>query len=110
MEIIQTFVNFVFDSLKNPWVIFGFAAQAVFFARVVVQWVVSEKRKQIVVPVLYWYLGIIGSVMICVYAIHRQDIVFIASGFLNFLICTRSLFIHKNEAECLASKLSKTKH
>lgn len=104
MDTIQQIIKFIFDSLTNPWIIFGFAAQAVFFARVVVQWIVSEKRKEIVVPVAYWYLGIIGSAMIFMYAVHREDIVFIASGFLNFLICTRSLIIHKNENKELTTE------
>lgn len=94
MEIAQQATRFIVNSLMNPWVIFGLASQSVFFARVVVQWLASEKRKEIVTPIAYWYLGIAGSVMIFVYAVHREDIVFIASGFLNTLICTRSLIIH----------------
>jgi hypothetical protein len=34
------------EVLSNPWVLFGFAAQFVFFLRFAVQWWVSEKKKE----------------------------------------------------------------
>ena len=105
MNTIQQIIKSIFNSLLNPWVLFGFAAQAVFFARVVVQWIISEKRKEIIVPVAYWYLGIIGSAMIFIYAIHRDDIVFIVSGFLNLLICIRSLIIHNGNKNSVSESI-----
>jgi len=85
-------------ALLNPWVLFGFAAQFVFFLRFAVQWWVSEKKKQSVIPVSFWYLSIVGTLMILVYSIQRKDVVFIAASCLNSLIYIRNLIlIHNNQ-------------
>ncbi len=79
--------------LLDPWVIFGFSAQFVFFLRFAVQWWVSEKKKESVIPVSFWYLSIVGTLMILVYSIKRRDIVFIAASCLNSLIYIRNLIL-----------------
>ena len=87
-----------FLALLNPWVLFGFAAQFIFFLRFAVQWWVSEKKKQSVIPVSFWYLSLVGTVMILIYSIQRKDIVFITASCLNSLIYIRNLMlIHKNK-------------
>ena len=89
-------IDKIIEAIRNPWVIFGFAAQFVFFLRFAVQWWVSEKKKESVIPVSFWYLSIVGTLMILVYSIKRQDIVFIAASCLNSLIYVRNLvLIHK---------------
>lgn len=81
--------------MLDPWVFFGFFAQFVFFCRVIVQWVATERAKKVVVPELFWYLSIAGCIMIFVYAVHRIDIVFMVSAFLNLLFSARSLILHR---------------
>jgi lipid-A-disaccharide synthase-like uncharacterized protein len=81
----------------DAWVIFGFLAQFVFFLRFAVQWWASEKEKKSVIPLSFWYLSIIGSVMILVYAIKREDIVFITAQFLALFIYARNIVLRKKE-------------
>lgn len=81
----------VLSPLFNFWIIFGFAAQFVFFLRFAVQWWVSEKKKESVIPVSFWYLSLVGTIMILIYSIQRKDIVFIAASCLNSLIYIRNL-------------------
>ena len=85
----------------DPWIIFGFAAQFVFFLRFAVQWWVSEKKKESVIPVAFWYLSLVGTVMILAYSIRQKDIVFITASILNAMIYIRNLsLIHsKKKAE-----------
>lgn len=80
----------------NLWVLFGFAAQFIFFLRFAVQWWVSEKKKQSIIPVSFWYLSIVGTLMILVYSIHRKDIVFTTASCLNSLIYIRNLILIRN--------------
>ncbi len=87
------FLQPLFDILLDPWVLFGFAAQFVFFARFIVQWYFSERAGRVTVPKSFWYLSILGAVMILFYAIHQRDIVFIAGQGLALLIYTRNLAI-----------------
>ncbi|OGC48801.1 hypothetical protein A2W32_04180 [candidate division WWE3 bacterium RBG_16_37_10] len=81
------------EKFWDPWIIFGFSAQFVFFMRFVVQWWVSEKKKQSVIPVAFWYLSIAGSLMILVYSIRQQDIVFTTASILNTMIYVRNLML-----------------
>jgi len=90
-------LQLLIEKLWDPWIIFGFSAQFVFFMRFVVQWWVSEKKKQSVIPVAFWYLSIAGSLMILVYSIRQQDIVFTTASVLNTMIYIRNLMlIHSN--------------
>mgnify|MGYP001281159179 CR=1 FL=1 len=58
------------------WIIIGFGGQGLFMMRFLVQWWSSEKAKQVVVPVAFWYFSILGGLVLTVYAIHRSDPVF----------------------------------
>ncbi|MDX1649114.1 MAG: lipid-A-disaccharide synthase N-terminal domain-containing protein, partial [Myxococcota bacterium] len=45
------------------------------------------------VPVAFWYLSLLGSVILLIYAIHRREPVF-ALGYLpNFVVYTRNLVL-----------------
>jgi lipid-A-disaccharide synthase-like uncharacterized protein len=77
-------------------ILFGFAAQFVFFLRFVVQWWVSEKKKQSVIPLSFWYLSIIGTLMILVYSVERKDVVFSTASLLNAIIYIRNIMLIKN--------------
>lgn len=81
--------------ILDPWVVFGFLAQFVFFLRFAVQWWYSEKAKKSIVPLSFWYLSIAGSVMILIYSIKREDIVFITAQFLALFIYVRNIFLHR---------------
>ncbi len=76
---------------QDPWVIFGLFAQGVFFLRFVVQWYVSEREKKSIIPISFWYISIVGSLLILIYSIHRKDSVFILASFLSLGIYLRNL-------------------
>ena len=77
------------------WYLVGFVGQFVFMMRFVVQWIASERKKKSVVPVAFWYLSLVGSLITIVYAVYRRDPVFTAAFCLNILIYIRNLyFIH----------------
>ncbi len=83
----------------DAWTLFGFAAQFVFFLRFVIQWLASEREKKSVVPIGFWYLSIVGSIMILIYALQRKDIVFIAGQFLALFIYARNIILRKQSRE-----------
>jgi lipid-A-disaccharide synthase-like uncharacterized protein len=85
--------------LQSPLVLFGFAAQFVFFLRFAVQWYVSERRGQSCIPVSFWYLSCTGGLMILVYAALKKDIVFTTASILSLAIYARNLvLIHRGRA------------
>ena len=80
------------QSETTGWMILGFAGQAIFGARFVVQWIATERRKRSVVPTSFWYLSLIGSAILLAYSIYQKDPVFIAGFSLNGLIYLRNLY------------------
>ena len=79
------------------WMVLGIAAQALFSARFVLQWLASEKHRKSVMPISFWYLSIFGSLGVLVYAIHRADPVFILAYAFNSLIYARNLMLIAKE-------------
>lgn len=95
-------MNIVFNLIEqftDPWVLFGFLAQFVFFLRFVVQWLASEKEKKSIIPVGFWYLSIAGSLMILAYSIKRGDVVFIVGSIFNTMIYLRNIVLIHNGAK-----------
>jgi lipid-A-disaccharide synthase-like uncharacterized protein len=74
------------------WVIFGFIGQAMFTTRFIIQWIASEKRKDSVIPVSFWYFSLAGGFIVLVYAIHRMDPVFILAYLPGNFIYFRNLY------------------
>ena len=87
------------------WLALGFVAQLLFTSRMIVQWYSSEKAKKSVMPVLFWYLSVIGSTLLLTYAIYRQDPVFILGQSAGLLVYFRNLYLiwrekkHKEETK-----------
>ncbi|AXM94486.1 lipid-A-disaccharide synthase N-terminal domain-containing protein [Pseudomonas plecoglossicida] len=76
---------------ETLWLIVGFAGQAVFTGRFVLQWLYSELKRRSVIPVGFWYLSMLGSALLLVYAIYRQDPVFIIGQSFGMLVYLRNL-------------------
>jgi len=78
------------------WVVMGLTAQAVFAGRFLIQWIASERAGRSYVPVAFWYISIIGGLMLLSYAIWRKDIVFILGQLFGVVVYSRNLvLIHK---------------
>jgi lipid-A-disaccharide synthase-like uncharacterized protein len=78
------------------WLIFGFIGQLMFTMRFVVQWIASERKKESVMPVSFWYFSLGGGLIVLAYAIYRMDPVFILAYLPGNFIYLRNLyFIYK---------------
>lgn len=75
------------------WLSVGFTGQVLFGSRFIVQWIVSERRGESVVPRAFWYLSIGGSLMLLTYAIWRVDPVFILGQATGCFIYVRNLVL-----------------
>jgi len=80
------------------WVLFGFAAQAIFTARFLVQWIASEKRGKSYVPVAFWYLSLVGAAMLFTYAAFwKHDPVVALGQTTGGIIYIRNLMLLRRE-------------
>ena len=78
-------------TVDNIWLGVGFFGQAMFTGRFLVQWLASEKKKESVIPLAFWYFSISGGIILLAYAIHKQDPVFILGQALGVVIYLRNL-------------------
>jgi lipid-A-disaccharide synthase-like uncharacterized protein len=76
---------------EDWWLLLGFGGQVVFMGRFVIQWIASERHRRSVIPVSFWYLSIIGALVLFVYALHRRDPVFVAGQGMGVAIYLRNL-------------------
>lgn len=71
--------------------ILGFTAQILFFARTIAQWFKSEKEGEVVSPVIYWQLSLLGSVLMLTYGIFRNDFAIVLGQFIVYSVYIRNL-------------------
>ncbi len=89
---------------EKAWLAIGIGGQLLFTARFVVQWIVSERKKRSVIPVAFWYLSLVGSLVLLSYAIYRRDPVFILGFSLNSLVYVRNLWLIYRPGAVVAEK------
>lgn len=75
------------------WLAVGLFGQAMFSARFLVQWIASELRRRSVIPQLFWYFSLAGGATLFVYALHREDPVFIIGQGAGLFIYARNLWL-----------------
>ena len=83
--------------LPYAWLAFGFAAQAVFMARMLVQWIASERAQRSVVPKAFWWLSLVGGCMLMVYFVRRGDPVGVWGQLLGIVVYIRNLTLSRRD-------------
>ena len=79
----------------SDWIIYtiGFAAQILFSGRLLVQWILSEKKKRVITPSLFWKLSLIASFLLFVYGYLRDDFAIMLGQSLTYFIYIRNLHL-----------------
>ena len=75
------------------WDAVGYAGQLIFFSRFLVQWIASEREGKSVVPVSFWYLSILGSLICLAYALTTHKLPFIVAYAFNCIPYVRNLML-----------------
>src|SRR5215469_7367343 len=83
------------------WLILGFAGQALFASRFLVQWFRSEMEGRSVVPIAFWYFSIAGGLVSLVYAIHIGSAPFAVGQGSGLLVYARNLYLIFRERAAL---------
>lgn len=80
------------------WLVIGFLGQIGFTGRFFVQWLASEKARASVIPESFWWISILGSVFLLIYAISILAWPIILGQSPNIFIYSRNLyFIHTHK-------------
>ena len=66
--------------------VIGFFAQVFFSARILLQWILSERAKKVISPAIFWQLSIVGSYLLFVYGWLRDDFAIILGQIISYYI------------------------
>jgi lipid-A-disaccharide synthase-like uncharacterized protein len=88
------------------WLCVGFAGQLLFTSRFLVQWLMSELKGESVFPVAFWYLSLVGGVLLLAYAVSRVDPVIIFGQALGVVVYARNLVLVHRKGKKPAESVS----
>jgi lipid-A-disaccharide synthase-like uncharacterized protein len=80
-------------TVDRVWLAFGLLGQIVFGARFIVQWIASERKRESHIPIVFWYISILGGIILTAYAIHKRDAVFIIGQGAGLVVYIRNLML-----------------
>lgn len=74
--------------MENPAFILavGLLAQGFFSARILVQWILSERARRVLSPSLFWVLSLAGAYLLCIYGWLRNDFAIVLGQFISYYI------------------------
>jgi lipid-A-disaccharide synthase-like uncharacterized protein len=102
VDLSQSVGNYLSDVflVKLSWaVLIGYAGQALFTMRFLVQWIASERAGKSVIPLAFWFFSIGGGLLLFGYALYIRDPVFILGQGLGVFIYLRNLYFIRRERQ-----------
>ena len=77
----------------SSWIIIsiGAIAQILFSSRLILQWLLSEKHKKILTPVLFWELSLLASFLLFLYGYLRDDFAIMLGQVITYYIYIRNI-------------------
>jgi lipid-A-disaccharide synthase-like uncharacterized protein len=89
-------INSLFSNndFTNPIIIIGAVGQLTLNLRFVYQWIYSEKQNESMLPLPFWIMSAVASVMIITYASFRLDPVLLVAQGIGIFAYTRNIIIH----------------
>jgi lipid-A-disaccharide synthase-like uncharacterized protein len=80
------------------WLTVGFVGQLLFTGRFVVQYIASERKKKSVVPPVFWWFSLIGSLILLSYFLWRRDPIGLLGQAFGSFIYLRNILWIRNES------------
>jgi lipid-A-disaccharide synthase-like uncharacterized protein len=78
----------------KPIFIVGAAGQLLLNVRFLYQWYYSERRKVSILPLGFWIISLMASVLVLVYGLDRRDPVLISSQGLGMIAYVRNIYFY----------------
>lgn len=75
------------------WIAVGLLGNAAFALRFLVQWIASERAGESRIPRSFWWLSLVGAMLLLSYAIHRKDPVFALGQSFGWVVYARNLVL-----------------
>jgi len=93
----------IVKNAQDPWQLVLLLGQMIFFSRFLVQWIATEKKKQVVMPVAFWWLSIGGAGISLVALVAKREPVLIVAQVTGLLLYGRNLVIHSRHVRTLGT-------
>jgi lipid-A-disaccharide synthase-like uncharacterized protein len=85
-----------FGVVVTPWKLVGYIGVGLFAGRWFVQLLASRKHGRPVMPALFWYMSITGSILLLLYFVFgKNDSVGILSNLFPFAVALYNLSLHR---------------
>lgn len=83
--------------MNSPWWVYGigFLAQILFSARLLVQWIHSERMRRVMTPELFWELSLAASFLMFLYGWLRDDFAIMLGQTLGYFIYIRNMQLQR---------------
>lgn len=77
----------------SNWIVIGIGAlaQILFSSRLLLQWILSEKQKKVLTPVLFWEFSLLASFLLFVYGYLRDDFAIMLGQTITYYIYIRNM-------------------
>lgn len=86
----------VFGVTVTAWKLIGYIGVALFAGRWFVQLAASRRHGRPMMPALFWYMSISGSVLLlCYFIFGKNDSVGILSNLFPFAVALYNLYLHR---------------
>ncbi len=93
-ETLFTVNLFGIEWMVTGWKIVGYMGTVMFGGRWIVQVVASSKKKEVVMPRLFWYMSLVGSLCLLSYfLVGKNDSVGILSNLMPSAVATYNLIL-----------------
>ncbi|HOQ31785.1 MAG TPA: lipid-A-disaccharide synthase N-terminal domain-containing protein [Candidatus Hydrogenedens sp.] len=80
-----------FSDWNFIWQTVGVIGAVIFFGRFYIQWIWSEKLGRSVIPIIFWYMSSVGSILLLGYGVYILSPVGVVSYGFNLLVYARNL-------------------
>ncbi len=91
------------EELNHGWFWVGLLGNAIFMSRFFVAWVYSERRRRATLPLMFWWLSLVGSLILLSYSVAGGDLVFILAFTFNGIPYVRNIMLIRRERRRRAS-------
>ena len=110
-SIIEFFKSAITEQIVDDpvWATVALVGQVIFGGRFILQWIVSEYKRRSHVPTAFWFMSLVGSLILLGYSVHIKNPIFMLAFSLNTLIYVRNLhLIYKHAKKGVVTVIEKT--
>ncbi|MGC3980310.1 MAG: lipid-A-disaccharide synthase N-terminal domain-containing protein [Steroidobacteraceae bacterium] len=85
-----------FGLVITPWKLVGYLGTGLFAGRWLVQLLASRRQGRPIMPALFWYMSITGSLLLLLYFVFgKNDSVGVLSNLFPFTVALYNLYLHR---------------